>query len=303
MVSRSASPTFSIRSSKNSGSGFSPAIDSGSMMFSSAVSIGSRLKNWKTKPMCVRRSLVRSVSSSVVISVPAIATVPGGRLVEPGEDVHQRRLAGAGRPHHGGQLAPLHLERDAAQRVDGRVTCSVAARDVACDDDGARLPCSFRSPSSLPGWSSLDPTEERDDGSAVNHTLTFSRRSADVQPACIRSPASASTSPRIPTISSNSAWPATSGGEIWITGSPRSSARQIRPRSNRRRREEAAQERLALLVRERLARLLVLDELERVEEARPAQVAARSGGRAAARAWSGTRPRSRARARRSPRAS
>src|SRR5205823_5770793 len=47
----------------------------------------------------------------------------------------------------------------------------------------------------------------------------------------IRSQASSSTSPRILTSSSNSASPATSGGEIWITGSPRSSARQISPRS------------------------------------------------------------------------
>src|SRR6266511_1119713 len=37
--------------------------------------------------------------------------------------------------------------------------------------------------------------------------------------------------------------------------------------------EEVPQERLALLVRERLARLLVLDELERVEEAGPAEIA------------------------------
>src|SRR5204863_5786720 len=40
------------------------------------------------------------------------------------------------------------------------------------------------------------------------------------------------TSPRIPTISPNSCGPATSGGEICTTGSPRSSARQIRPCSN-----------------------------------------------------------------------
>ena len=45
-------------------------------MFSSAESIGSRLKNWKTKPMCSRRSLVRSVSPRSVISVPAISTLP-----------------------------------------------------------------------------------------------------------------------------------------------------------------------------------------------------------------------------------
>src|SRR5207244_1214266 len=51
---------------------------------------------------------------------------------------------------------------------------------------------------------------------------------------CTRSPASARTSPRIETIWSNSCWPAMSGGEICTTGSPRSSALQINPRSNRR---------------------------------------------------------------------
>ena len=66
---------------------------------------------------------------------------------------------------------------------------------------------------------------------------------------------------------------ATSGGEIWTTGSPRSSARQIRPFSNSCPREEAAQQRLGLLVGERLARLLVLHELERPEVAGAAQVA------------------------------
>ena len=45
-------------------------------MFSSAVSIGRRLKNWKTNPMWLRRSFVSSESLSVVISVPAIVTEP-----------------------------------------------------------------------------------------------------------------------------------------------------------------------------------------------------------------------------------
>jgi hypothetical protein len=45
-------------------------------MFSSAVSIGSRLKNWKMKPMCSRRSLVSSLSPSFVMSVPSIDTDP-----------------------------------------------------------------------------------------------------------------------------------------------------------------------------------------------------------------------------------
>ena len=52
-------------------------------MFSSAVSIGSRLKNWKTKPMWRRRSLVRSESFRVVISVPEISTVPVVGLSSP----------------------------------------------------------------------------------------------------------------------------------------------------------------------------------------------------------------------------
>jgi len=34
------------------------------------------LKNWKTKPICARRSRVSFASASVVISVPAIVTLP-----------------------------------------------------------------------------------------------------------------------------------------------------------------------------------------------------------------------------------
>jgi hypothetical protein len=52
-------------------------------MFSSAVSIGSRLKNWKTKPMWRRRSFVRSVSPSFEIAVPPISTSPELGLSSP----------------------------------------------------------------------------------------------------------------------------------------------------------------------------------------------------------------------------
>jgi hypothetical protein len=41
-----------------------------------------------------------------------------------------------------------------------------------------------------------------------------------------RAQASVSTLRRICSISSNSAWPQISGGASWMTGSPRSSARQ-----------------------------------------------------------------------------
>ena len=52
------------------------------------------------------------------------------RLVEPGEDVHQRRLARARRAHDGRQLAALDLERDAAERVDRGLAFPVAAGQV-----------------------------------------------------------------------------------------------------------------------------------------------------------------------------
>ncbi len=52
-------------------------------MFSSAVSIGSRLKNWNTNPMWSRRSLVRSLSDRLVISIPSIETDPEVGLSSP----------------------------------------------------------------------------------------------------------------------------------------------------------------------------------------------------------------------------
>ncbi len=76
-------PTRSTRSSNQAGSGFSPAIVSGNRMFSRAVSIGSKLKNWKMNPMCFLRSLVSGVSASLVISVPATCTEPDVGLSSP----------------------------------------------------------------------------------------------------------------------------------------------------------------------------------------------------------------------------
>ena len=52
-------------------------------MFSAAVSIGSRLKNWKMKPMWSRRSRVSAVSSRPVMSTPATETSPEVGLSRP----------------------------------------------------------------------------------------------------------------------------------------------------------------------------------------------------------------------------
>ena len=116
-------------------SGFSPAIESGSTTFSSAVRTGSRLKNWKMKPSLSRRSRVRSASSSAVISTPSSDTDPEVGPVETGEDVHEGRLARARRSHDGAEAASLEADRHAGERVHGGVALSVAAADVGGADD------------------------------------------------------------------------------------------------------------------------------------------------------------------------
>ena len=104
-------------------------------MFSSAVRTGIRLKNWKMKPSLSRRSLVRSPSSRSVISTPSSTTEPDGRAVEPGEDVHQRRLAGARRAHDRAEAAALEGHAHPGERVDGGGSLAVAAADVGGGDD------------------------------------------------------------------------------------------------------------------------------------------------------------------------
>ena len=81
--SRSARPTLVVTCSTQAMSGLIPASLSGSTMFSAAVSIGSRLKNWKMNPMCSRRSSVSCVSSRAPMSTPAIVTSPDVGLSSP----------------------------------------------------------------------------------------------------------------------------------------------------------------------------------------------------------------------------
>ena len=76
-------PDLGVSSSTQSLSASGPPSDSGSTMFSSAVSIGSRLKNWKMKPMCSRRSFVSSCRR--------------GLDLRAGDPDRRRRSAGRGR--------------------------------------------------------------------------------------------------------------------------------------------------------------------------------------------------------------
>ena len=103
-----------------SGSGLRPAIRDGSAMFSAAVSVGSRLNDWKMKPILSRRSSVSCLSlSRGDVGVPD-ADLAGGGAVEPGEDVQQGRLAGAGRSHDRGEPAGVDLDADVVEGEDLR---------------------------------------------------------------------------------------------------------------------------------------------------------------------------------------
>ena len=62
--------------SSHAGSGVRPARSSGNRMFSSAVSVGTRLYDWNTNPTRSRRSAVSAFSSSVVRSVSPMKTLP-----------------------------------------------------------------------------------------------------------------------------------------------------------------------------------------------------------------------------------
>ena len=128
--------------------------------------------------------------------------------------------------------------RDPAERVDRRLALAVAPCHVARDNDrpvvSAHLSPRLGSFVSTHGGC---PSRERGGvrktllRGVVRGWLGSGDRRRDAAGSSMRRCASARTSPRMPTISSISASVATSGGEIWTTGSPRSSARQISPAS------------------------------------------------------------------------
>ena len=64
--------------------------------------------------------------------------LPGGRPVEAGQHVQQRRLAGAGRAHDRGELTGGEADADVVQRVHGVVAVAVGLADVRRPGGGPR---------------------------------------------------------------------------------------------------------------------------------------------------------------------
>ena len=218
-------------------------------------------------------------------------------------------------PHHGGELPARDLDGDPAESVDRCLALAVAPCHVARDNDrpvvSAHLSPRLGSFVSTHGGC---PSRERGGvrktllRGVVRGWLWIGRSSPGDGPSeDVASPCGAAPRPARRRGSRRSrrtrACRATSGGEIWMTGIAAVVGAADQPGVEERVREVAAQQRLALLVREGLARVLVLDELDRRRRSPSRARRRRSGGRGAARASRGTRPRSRARARRSARAS
>ena len=114
-------------------SGLRPARSSGRVMFSSAVSVGTRLNAWKTNPTRSRRR----AGEVLVVEGREIGVadehLARGERVEPGDAVHERRLARAGRAHDGGEPAAVEVDGDAVECLDRGFVVAVDLRGV----DGA----------------------------------------------------------------------------------------------------------------------------------------------------------------------
>ena len=104
-------------------------------MFSSAESV-------QVEALEDEADLVAAQSRELLLGEPgeldAVDADPTlGGLVESGEDVHERALAGAGGTHDGGEVALREVEVDARERVHGGVALAVDAGEAAGADDGA----------------------------------------------------------------------------------------------------------------------------------------------------------------------
>ena len=113
-----------------------PPSRQGSAMLSPSVSVGSRLKNWNTKPMRSRRSRVSASSSSARGRGPR-ARRARRRPVHGAAQVEQRGLATARRPHQRHEVAGLEGERHTSQRADGGGAAGVGlGPEIRRDEQG-----------------------------------------------------------------------------------------------------------------------------------------------------------------------
>ena len=111
--SRPPRPTSSIisraRASRSPAS--TPWTSSGKATLPSTVRCGSSAKCWNTMPIWCRRSSISSRSEAASRFAAVEEDLAGGRLDQPRQAAHQRRLAGAGEAHDDEDLAGADVER------------------------------------------------------------------------------------------------------------------------------------------------------------------------------------------------
>ena len=138
-VRRSSSPTVSISVSTHAWSTSRPAIVSGSVTFSSAVSTGQQVEGLEDEadllPAQLGQALVVEVRDLDAVDLHGARRGP----VEPGEAVHERRLAGAGRAHDRAVLTALEADRDAVEGVHGGLAVPEELVQVGGGDDRRAL--------------------------------------------------------------------------------------------------------------------------------------------------------------------
>ena len=93
-----------------------PRRCSGRPTFSRHESVGSRLKNWKMKPILSRRTRVSASSDKIAERLAVDADLPGGRAIEAADEIEERGFAGAGGADDRDHLAARDGQAD---RVEG----------------------------------------------------------------------------------------------------------------------------------------------------------------------------------------
>ncbi len=100
-------------------------------MLSAAVSVGSRLYFWNTKPTVVLRSSVRSASRHREQIAAVDVNGAGGRRREAAQNVKQRRLAGAAGADDRHETRRARPTVHAAQRVHVDLADVIGLREIA----------------------------------------------------------------------------------------------------------------------------------------------------------------------------
>ena len=130
--------------SSHSWSGFRPAMSIGSVMFSAAFSVGSRLNDWNMKPIRSRRSRVSSRSFSPVISVSPSQTCPAETVSSPA-----RQCISVDLPEPEGPMTAVNRPRAMSTSTESRASTAVSPEPYALVRPRARA--AIPSASARPG--------------------------------------------------------------------------------------------------------------------------------------------------------